>query len=313
MALHLVTGGAGFIGSHIATKLVERGDTVRVLDNLLTGFRKNLDHLGDRVEFVEGSVTDPAAVARAVDGAEVVYHEAAIASVPRSVANPLESHGATATGVVTVLEAARTAGVRRVVFAASSAAYGDRPTPVKSETDPVDPLSPYAAAKLAGEAYCMAYSKSMGLDAVALRYFNVYGPRQDPHSEYSAVIPIFVTKMLAGERPHVFGDGGQSRDFVFVEDVARANLLAADAPQAAGQVINVATGERVSLLDLIAAINAALGSNIEPVFDPPRAGDVRESLADIGKARELLGYEPSVAFAEGLKRSIDYYRAIAGQ
>lgn len=307
----LVTGGAGFIGSHIVSALAERGDRVRVLDDLSTGFRSNLDHLTQAVEFVEGDVADPTAVDRAMEGVELVFHQAAMASVPASLRTPIESHSACMTGTVQVLDAARRAGARRVVMAASAAAYGDQLSAAKRESDPPRPLSPYAASKIASELYCQAFSRSFDLETVALRYFNVYGPRQDPHSEYSAVIPIFVTKMLAGERPVVFGDGMQSRDFVYVEDVVRANLLAADAPGANGRVINVATGRHTTLLDLIAAINAATGSELEPVFEQPRAGDVRESLADITVARTVLGYEPSVAFPDGLKRSIEHYKRVA--
>jgi UDP-glucose 4-epimerase len=312
MTTYLVTGGAGFIGSHITTALVERGDTVRVLDNLASGFRKNLDHLQGRLEFIEGDAADPATVARAVEGVEVVYHEAALASVPASVRDPLRSHHQCATATVNVLTAAQKADVRRVVLAASSAAYGDQPKPVKQETDVLDPLSPYAAAKIASEFYLKAFTKSFGLETVSLRYFNVYGPRQDPASEYSAVIPIFVSKMLRGERPTVFGDGLQSRDFVFVSDVVAANLLAADAKEAVGESINVACGRQSTLLDLIAAINGALGTDIEPIFAPPRAGDVRDSMADIAKAKKCLGYAPKVDLAEGLKRSIEYYRSVVG-
>ncbi|QDU91147.1 UDP-glucose 4-epimerase [Pirellulimonas nuda] len=311
MAIAVVTGGAGFIGSHLTSALVARGDRVRVLDNLSTGVRTNLDHLGGGFDVIEADVCDPAAVDRAVEGADVVFHEAAMASVPASLRDPLASHAACMTGTVQVLDSARRAGVRRVVIAASSAAYGDRPFAAKRETDPVDPLSPYAASKIASELYCQAFTKSFGLETVCLRYFNVFGPRQDPASEYSAVIPIFVTRMLAGKRPTVYGDGLQSRDFVFVEDVVNANLLAAAAPGASGRVINVGSGARLTLLDLIAAVNGALGTELAPVFDPPRAGDVRESLADISVAREVLGYEPQLTFSEGLARSIDYYRAIA--
>ncbi|MGI9454967.1 MAG: SDR family oxidoreductase [Aeoliella sp.] len=311
MVNYLVTGGAGFIGSHIATALIERGDNVCVLDDLSSGFRSNLAHLGGKVELIEADVADPVALAQAVDGVEVIFHEAALASVPASIRDPLASHTACATATVNVLNAAQQAGVRRVVLAASSAAYGDQPKVSKQETDPLDPLSPYAAAKIASEVYSQAFTKSLGLETVCLRYFNVYGPRQDPASEYSAVIPICVSKMLAGERPTVFGDGMQSRDFVFVADVASANLLAAESTTANGQVINIACGCQSTLLDLIAAINNALGTAIEPVFAEPRAGDVRDSLADISRARKLLGYEPAVNLTEGLERSIDYYQSLA--
>ncbi|MCO6042512.1 SDR family oxidoreductase [Aeoliella sp. ICT_H6.2] len=312
MTTYLVTGGAGFIGSHITTALVKRGDKVRVVDDLSSGFETNLDHIRDDVEFVKGDAADPSLMSRMSEGVEVVYHEAALASVPASVRDPMASHRECATSTVNVLTCAQRAGVRRVVLAASSAAYGDQPKPVKQETDPLDLLSPYAAAKIASELYCQAFTKSMGIETVALRYFNVYGPRQDPASEYSAVIPIFVSKMLAGERPTIFGDGLQSRDFVFVSDVVAANLLAADAEKAVGESINVACGGQSTLLDLMAAINAALGTEVQPEFAPPRTGDVRNSMADISKARDCLGYEPAVDLAEGLKRSIEYYRSIAG-
>jgi UDP-glucose 4-epimerase len=307
----LVTGGAGFIGSHLATALVERGDRVRVLDNLSSGFEKNLAHLGNAVELVEGDVSDGSAVDRAVKGCELVFHQAALASVPASLREPMTSHAACMTGTVQVLDSARRAGARRVVMAASAAAYGDQLSAAKREADPTKPLSPYAASKIASELYCQAFTASFGLETVALRYFNVYGPRQDPASEYSAVIPIFVTKLISGERPTVYGDGLQSRDFVFVEDVVRANLLAGDAPAASGRVINVATGQRTTLLDLIAAVNGSLGTKVEPIFAEPRTGDIRESLADITVARTVLGYEPQVGLNEGLRRSIEYYRSIA--
>ncbi len=308
---YLVTGGAGFIGSHIATALVERGDEVRVFDNLSSGSRMNLAHLGPKVELVEGDLLDETAVARAVEGVGVIFHEAALASVPRSVERPLDTHAVCVTGTLHLLEAARKAGVRRLVFAGSSSVYGNQPAMSKRETDVLSPLSPYAAAKMAGEAYCHSFTAVYGLETVVLRYFNVFGPRQDPNSEYSAVIPKFVALMLRGKRPMVFGDGQQSRDFTYVEDVVRGNLLAAESKNAVGRVFNIACGRQQSLLQLIDSINAALGTSIEPEFAPPRAGDVRESLADISAAREALAYEPQVDFDEGLRRSIEYYRAIA--
>lgn len=310
MANYLVTGGAGFIGSHIATALVDRGDSVRVLDNLSTGTRANLEHLGDRVKLIEGDLLDRAKVEEAVSGVEVVYHQAALASVPRSVAQPLDTNAACVTGTLNVLDAARRANVRRVVYAGSSSAYGNQPHMSKRESDLPAPLSPYAAAKLAGESYCQAFTETFGLETVVIRYFNVFGPRQDPHSEYSAVIPLFVTAMLADRQPTIFGDGLQSRDFTYVENVVRGNLAAADSPQAVGRVLNVACGQQFSLLDLITSINHVLGTNIEPIFDEPRAGDVRESLADISAAREILDYAPAVSFEEGLRRSIEYYRTL---
>lgn len=311
MRTFLVTGGAGFIGSHIAETLVTRGDRVRVLDNLSTGHLTNMATFRDRIEFIEGDVTDKDVVAKAVEGVDCVFHEAALASVPLSVERPLDSHAACATGVVTLLDAARRAGVRRVVYAASSAAYGDRPTSSKRETDLPNPLSPYAAAKLAGEFYCQAFWSTFGLETVAIRYFNVFGPRQDPNSQYSAVIPLFITAMLAGRRPVIYGDGHQSRDFAFVANVVHANLLAADAPNVAGRTINAADGRSTDLLTLIELLNRFLGTNVQPEFAPPRVGDVRESQADITLARRLLSYEPPVKFEEGLRRSIDYYRQIA--
>lgn len=313
MSKYLVTGGAGFIGSHIATALVERGEKVRVLDNLSTGKRANLDHLAGRVEFVEGDLQDRAAVERALDGIEIVFHQAALASVPRSVAAPLDTNAACVTGTVNLLDAARQGKVKRLVYAGSSSIYGDRAGKgtAKSETDLPDPISPYAAAKAAGELYCQAFCATYGLPTVTVRYFNVFGPRQDPNSEYAAVIPKFVMKMLAGERPTIFGDGKQSRDFTFVANVVEGNLRAASAPDAAGKTFNIACGESLDLLQLVAAINRVLGTKIEPIFDPPRAGDVRDSLADISQAQKILGYKPVVDFDEGLRRSIEFYRTLA--
>lgn len=310
MAVFLVTGGAGFIGSHIATALVERGEEVRVLDNFSTGFRRNLDHLRDRVEIIEADITDAKMVRSACEGVDVIFHQAALASVPRSVAAPLESHAACVTGTVTVLDAARQAGVRRVVYAASSSAYGDQPFASKRETDLPAPLSPYAAAKLAGEYYCQAFHATFGLETVAIRYFNVFGPRQDPKSEYSAVIPIFVTKMLAGQRPVIYGDGHQSRDFTYIDNVVAGNLAAAESEVAVGHTINVACGRQFTLLDLVSSINRVLGTKLEPLFEMERPGDVRESLADITLARTVLDYEPVVDFDDGLRRSIDYYKTL---
>jgi UDP-glucose 4-epimerase len=309
MGICLVTGGAGFIGSHVATALVERGQRVRVLDNLISGHRSNLAHLRDRVEFVEGDLVNRPDVDRALDGVEVVYHQAALASVPRSVERPLDTNAACVTGTVNLLDAALKTGVRRVVFAASSSAYGDQVTPSKSEDLMPAPLSPYAAAKLAGEFYCQAFTATYGLETVALRYFNVFGPRQDPQSQYAAVIPKFITEMLAGRRPVIFGDGKQSRDFTYIDNVVHGNLLAAEAPGAVGRTINVACGQSYDLLQLVDGINRALGTKIEPVFEPPRVGDVRDSLADISLARKLLKYEPTVTFEDGLRRTIEFYRS----
>ncbi len=305
MANVLVTGGAGFIASHIASALIKRGDKVRVLDNLCTGFKHNLH---PDAEFIEADVADEAATAKAMKGIELVFHQAALASVPMSLEKPLATNHACVTGTVNVLNQAVKAGVRRVVYAASSSAYGDRPFAAKREVDLPQVLSPYAAAKLAGELFCQAFFHSFGLETVGLRYFNVFGPRQDPASPYSAVIPLFVTAILSGKPPIVYGDGGQSRDFTFVENVVHGNLLAGDAPLAAGQIINMADGRHTTLLRLLELLSQMLGIEIQPDFQPARVGDVRESLADISLARQLLKYEPAVTLEDGLSRTIDYYR-----
>ena len=305
----LVTGGAGFIGSHLVEALVARGDRVRVLDNLFTGRTSNLAAVQNKIEFIRGDITDAPAVNAAVAGCQIVFHQAALASVPRSVDDPLTTHAVDATGTLLVLDAARRADVRRVVYAASSSAYGDRPSPRKAESDLPSPISPYAAAKLAGELYCSAFWHSYGLEAVALRYFNVFGPRQDPRGPYAAVIPLFIQSLLAGRRPTIFGDGRQTRDFTYVASVVQANLLAADTSEAAGCVFNVGSGQAVSLLDLVAALNRILGTNVEPEFQPARTGDVRDSLADITLARQTLGYQPRTDLDECLRETAGYYAA----
>ncbi len=307
----LVTGGAGFIASHIATACVQRGDKVRVLDNLCTGFKRNLRHIEGDIEFIEGDVADEAVVSQAMQGVELVFHQAALASVPMSLDQPLATNHSCVTGTVNVLNQAVKAGVRRVVYAASSSAYGNRAYTAKRETDLPQVLSPYAAAKLAGELYCQAFYHSFGLQTVGLRYFNVFGPRQDPASPYSAVIPLFVMAILSGKRPIIYGDGGQSRDFIFVQNVVRGNLLAAEAEGAAGEVFNMAEGRQTSLLQLLELLSKLLGKGIEPDFQPPRVGDVRESLADIYRARTVLGYEPVTNLEQGLTQTIDYYRELA--
>lgn len=309
MAQFLVTGGAGFIGSHIVEALVERGERVRVLDNLSTGHRKNIAQHA-QVELIEGDVADERLVARAVEGVDCIFHQAALASVPRSVERPLDTNAACVTGTLTILDQARRAGVRRVVYAASSSAYGDQPYSAKREVDLPSPLSPYAVAKLAGEHYCHAFFHTYGLETVCIRYFNVFGPRQDPDSPYSAVIPLFITALLQGRSPIVYGDGQQSRDFTFVANVVHGNLLAATAPGVAGKTINVANGQSTSLLRLLELLQEYLGTNVTPDFRPARAGDVRNSLADITMAQSLLGYEPPVQFEDGLRRSIDYYKEL---
>lgn len=305
----LVTGGAGFIGSHLVRGLVARGDRVRVLDNLSTGHLHNLAGVSDQIDLIQGDLRDEAAVARAVQGVDTIFHEAALASVPRSVAFPLESHAHCATGTLVLLNAARQANVRRVVYAGSSSAYGNLPFSSKREADFPTPLSPYAAAKLAGEFYCQAFFQTYGLETVCLRYFNVFGPRQDPSSPYSAVIPIFIAKLLQGERPIIYGDGLQSRDFTYVENVVNANLKAAATQGAAGMTFNVGTGRSVSLLVILEHIQQMLGTKISPHMEPPRVGDVRDSLADISQTEKVLGYAPQVDLEEGLRKTVDFYRA----
>jgi UDP-glucose 4-epimerase len=307
MAKVLVTGGAGFIGSHIVDALVARGDRVTVLDNMSTGRAENLAAVRERVELVQCELTDREAVRAAVQGVDCVFHQAALASVQRSVEKPLDTHAACVTGTLMLIDEARRAKVRRIVYAASSSAYGDQPTASKRESDLPMPISPYGAAKLAAEYYLAAFAAMGDIETVALRYFNVFGPRQDPHSEYSAVIPLFITAMLSGRQPTVYGDGQQSRDFTYVENVVAANLLAAGAKGASGRVLNVAAGGKISLLELIAALNKLLKTNVSPRHEAARVGDVRESMADITLARQFLGYEPRVGFEEGLRRSIDYY------
>ena len=306
--LYLVTGGAGFIGSHIAESLVKRGERVRVLDNLMTGKRENLDHLVDKLEFIEADIRDANTTRQAMEGVSIVYHEAAIPSVPRSVADPQLSHDVNVNGTFNVLMAARDAGVKRVIFAASSSAYGDTEVLPKTETMLPNPLSPYAAAKLVGELYCQTFTRVYGLETVALRYFNVFGPRQDPTSPYSGVISKFVTALLNNEAPTIFGDGEQSRDFTYIANVVDANLRAAEAPEAVGQVMNLGIGQRITLNQLFEELQKIIGTNLKPNYSPTRAGDVRHSLADIARAENLLGYCPLVGLAEGLKYTVDWYR-----
>lgn len=309
MALSLVTGGAGFIGSHLVDALLERGDPVRVLDDFSTGSWENLEADRERLEVVEGDITDPSTVRAAMRGVEVVYHEAALASVPRSVANPLATHRVCVDGTLQVLLAARDAKVRRVVYAASSSAYGNSARLPKSESDPTAPLSPYAAAKLAGENYCAAFSEVYGLETVRLRYFNVFGPRQTPDSPYAAVIPLFIQALATNRNPTIHGDGEQSRDFTFVADVVQANLLAATAPGVSGRVYNVACGRRTSLLELIALLNGLLGTNIAAKHSASRVGDVKHSQAAIERACGDLGYRPTTQMKEGLRRCVDWWTA----
>lgn len=306
--LYLVTGGAGFIGSHICEALVKRGDRVRVIDNLMTGYRHNLAHLENQVEFIEASITDEKAVGQAMEGVKFVFHQGAIPSVPRSVKDPRLNHDANINGTFNVLMAARDAGVKRLMFAASSSAYGDTEVLPKVETMMPSPLSPYAAAKLMCEYYCQTFTRVYGLETVCLRYFNVFGPRQDPTSPYSGVISKFITSLLAGQTPVIFGDGEQSRDFTYVDNVVQANLKAAEAPEASGRVINIAVGERITLNNLLAELQKIIGANLTPQYEPSRAGDVKHSLADVTLAKKYLGVENLVPLSEGLRRTVDWYK-----
>jgi nucleoside-diphosphate-sugar epimerase len=308
MAHYLVTGGAGFIGSHMAEELVRRGERVRVVDSLITGKRHNLAHLPN-VEFMLGDLADPGVAQRAVAGVDYVLHQAAIPSVPRSVEDPITSNRANIDASLNLLVAARDAGVKRVVYAGSSSAYGDTPTLPKVETMPTAPLSPYALQKLVAEQYCQMFTHLYGLETVTIRYFNVFGPRQDPSSPYSGVISLFISALCENRRPIIFGDGGQTRDFTYVANVVDGALRACTAPKASGEVINVATGGRISLLQLFNTVKQEVGSTLEPEYRETRAGDVRDSQADITKARQLLSYEPIVTFEEGLARTIAWYRA----
>lgn len=308
MAICLVTGGAGFIGSHLVEALVDRDWRVRVLDDFSTGNRSNLEGVAGRIEVLEGDITDPETVRQAMRGVEVVFHQAALASVPRSVANPVATHRACADGTLNILVAARDAGVRRVVYAASSSAYGNSRRLPKHEDDPTEPRSPYAVAKLAGEHYCAAFSEVYRLETVRLRYFNVFGPRQSPDSAYAAVIPLFVQAMTGGRRPLVHGDGTQSRDFTYVADVVQANLLAAEVPGISGRLYNIACGRRTSLLELIDHLNALLGTQIHPEHAASRPGDVQHSQADIGRACSELGYRPTTDVPGGLRHCLRWWR-----
>ena len=312
MAQYLVTGGAGFIGSHLCRRLLASGCAVRVLDDLSSGRRENLAALDGEVDLVEGDLRDEALVSAALAGVDYVLHHAAVASVQTSIERPRFEQEVNAVGTLQLFEAARRAGVRRVVFAASAASYGKDPTAPKREEMLPAPESPYAISKIAGEYYARVYSSLYGLEVVCLRYFNVFGPRQDPSSPYSGVISIFAERMLAGAAPTVFGDGGQSRDFVYVDNVVEANMQACTTPGIAGRVYNIGCGRSASLLELVAALNRVLGTAIEPEFAPARPGDVRISLADITRAQRELGYEPEVHFKQGLEQTLAWMRAAGG-
>ena len=309
MPRYLVTGAAGFIGRSIAAALLARGESVRGIDNFITGRRSNLDGL-EAMEFVEGDLTQAADCAKACDGVDIVFHEAALASVPRSVANPLATNAHCVDATLNLLVAAHAAGVRRVVYAGSSSAYGDTPTLPKREDMLPNPISPYAVAKLAGEHYMTVFTRVYGIETVVLRYFNVFGPYQDPTSHYSGVLAIFCRKMLAGEQPTIYGDGEQSRDFTYIDNVVHANLLAAAAPaeKVSGRMMNVATSSAITLNQILNLLRELTGFNGNPTYGEPRSGDIRDSLADIRLAEELLDYHPQIDFREGLRRTVDWYR-----
>jgi len=307
MSSYLVTGGAGFIGSHIVDELVRRGERVRVLDNLSTGKRENLAGVIEQIEFLEGDIRNLETVRRAVESMDYVLHQAALPSVPRSVADPLTSHEINVTGTLNILIAAREVNVKRVVYASSSSVYGNSPTLPKHEEMPTNPLSPYAVSKLAGENYCHAFYKVYELPTVALRYFNVFGPRQDPQSQYAAVIPKFIAAMLRDDPPVIHGDGLQSRDFTYVANVVEANLRVCQSAEIVGHVCNAALGGRVSLLELLAMLNRVLGANIKAEFDAARPGDVKHSQADMSRLQGLTGFKQVVGFEEGLRRTVEWY------
>ncbi|NOZ22809.1 MAG: SDR family oxidoreductase [Planctomycetes bacterium] len=308
MSLILVTGGAGFIGSHIGEALLNRGDTVRVLDDFSTGRRENIDTFADRIDLIEGDLRDNATLRRAVAGCEYVFHEAALPSVPRSVEDPQLSHDVNMNGTARLLVTCKECGVRRIVLASSSSVYGDAPGFPRREDQQLWPLSPYAAGKVALEAYARSFANVYDMETVCLRYFNIFGPRQNHKSQYAIAIPSFITRILSGQPPTVYGDGEQSRDFTYVENVVHANLLALTAKGASGEAFNVGCGGGISLNQIIALINKIVGTDIKPDYTAPRPGDVRRSQADIDKARSMLGYEPKVAFEAGLRRTIEWYR-----
>jgi UDP-glucose 4-epimerase len=312
--LSLVTGGAGFIGSHVVERLLKDGGRVRVLDNFSTGRRENLDFAhgaGDRLTVIEGDLRDLATVQRAVDGVQVVYHQAAMRSVPRSIDDPLGANANNVDGTLHVLEAARRTGVRRVVYASSSSVYGDNPELPKREDQRLAPISPYAVSKAADEQYARVWTRLYGVETVGLRYFNVFGPRQDPLSEYAAVLPRFILWGLRGQPLEVHGDGTQSRDFTYIDNVVEANLLAGEAPAASGEAFNVGCGDRISLVDVITMLEGILGKPLARNHTPSRGGDVAHTLADVSKAKRLMGYTPLVGFAEGFRRTVEYFRAFA--
>jgi UDP-glucose 4-epimerase len=308
MSSYLVTGGAGFIGSNLIDELVKQRSRIKVIDNFSTGKLENLEPFKDQIEIGKVDICDLYELKQAVAGVDYIIHQAAIPSVPKSIIDPIASHNSDLTGTLHVLWAAQQAGVKRVVYAASSSAYGDRPELPKQEGMPANPISPYGLMKYVGEEYCRLFTSLYGLETVSLRYFNVFGPRQDPTSQYSGVLSRFITAMLRRERPIIFGDGEQSRDFTYVSNVVQANLLACHSPKSSGKVYNIACGTRVSLNEVVRTLNRILGTDLKPVYERARAGDIRHSMADITRARTDLGYSPTVSFEEGLIKTVDWYR-----
>lgn len=307
MSVYLVTGGAGFIGSHLVTHLINQGHTVRVVDNFSTGQESNLAHLDNKIELFRIDIRNKIALEQALQGVEFVFHLAALASVPQSVEYPEESYAVNVTGTLNVLLAARDAGVKRVLFVSSSAAYGDSEAVFKREDMPTSVKSPYAASKVAGENYCMAFNDVYDIETVVVRYFNVFGPRQDPNSAYAAVIPLFATALANGESPKIYGTGEQTRDFTYIDTVIEGTMLAMHNEQSTGEIFNIACGQQISILDLLREINEILGTSVEPVFMPIRVGDILHSCANIEKAERLLKFNPTVSYSEGLRRTLDYY------
>jgi nucleoside-diphosphate-sugar epimerase len=307
MANYVVTGGGGFIGSHIVEELIRRRETVKVIDNFSTGKRENVAPFQKDAEIIESDIADATNLVELFKGADYVIHQAAIPSVPKSIINPVKSHHANVNGTLNVLIAARDAGVKRVVYASSSSLYGDSPTLPKHEGMMPNPLSPYGAQKLFAEMYCQVFTKAYKLETVSLRYFNVFGPRQDSTSQYSGVLALFIPAVLQDRRPSIYGDGLQSRDFTYVQNVVEANLLSCKAPGVAGQVFNIACGDRITVNSMLQQINKITGKDIAPIYAESRAGDIKHSQAEISRARELLGYQPKVTFEEGLRRTIDWY------
>jgi len=312
MATYIVTGGGGFIGSHIVEELLRRNQTVKVIDNFSTGKRENVESFIDDVEVIETDLSCTPDVAKIIAGADYVIHQAAIPSVPKSIIDPLASHNANVNGTLNVLLAARDAGARRMVYASSSSLYGDSPTLPKHEGMMPNPLSPYGAQKLFGETYCQVFTRAYGLETVSLRYFNVFGPRQDASSHYSGVLAKFIPAVLQNRRPTIYGDGLQSRDFTYVQNVVEANLLSCTAPSVGGETFNIACGDRITVNDMLLQINKIAGKDMAPIYEPPRAGDIKHSQADIRKAETRLNYRPSISFLQGLELTIDWYAAELG-